>query len=221
MDLITQGLLGATLAQTAASMGRKVLIVDADLRRPSVHKVLGIENNRGLMDAILFQRGFANALDTPVESLIQKSPLHENLSVLTTGAVPPEPPAVLASQAMQELVEQVGDSFDLVIYDTPPLLGFADAPLLASQTQGLLLVVGLDRVKRSQLSQVLDDLRLSKIPTLGVVANLAQVQLTKSLSSYYQYYAPEDSQPSPQQQPAQSWSQHISRLVSQFIPGKR
>jgi capsular exopolysaccharide synthesis family protein len=167
------------LAQAAAAMGQKVLLVDTDLRRPSVHRLLGLENSRGLSDLI--------ALDLPLEETIQRLNLHRNLFVLTAGRIPPDPPILLASEAMQRLRSNAHETFDLIIYDTPPLVGLADSPLVASQSQGMLMVIGLEKVKRFQVEQALEELRVSGIPVLGVVANGDKAQV-KTQYTYYGYY---------------------------------
>ncbi|MGJ3251809.1 MAG: GumC family protein [Elainellaceae cyanobacterium] len=175
------------LAQAAAAMGQRVLIVDADLRRPSVHKLLGMENSQGLMDLV--------AMNLPLEDVIQQSVFYKNLFVLSAGHPPPDPPTILASNAMQTLSERIQGAFDLVIYDTPPLIGFADSFLTASQSQGLLMVVGLEKIKRAQLEQGVEEIKVAGIPVLGIVANRSEEQAITSYS-YYQYYthqAPEHS----------------------------
>ncbi len=167
------------LAQAAAAMGQNVLLVDADLRRPSIHRLLGLDNHHGLADLI--------ALDLPLEETVQRSTLHRNLFILTAGQPPPDPPIILASSAMQRMRHKAQEAFDLIVYDTPPLIGFADSFLVTSQSQGLLMVVGLERVKRFQIEQALEELRVSGIPILGAVANGDQTQTTTTYN-YHQYY---------------------------------
>jgi capsular exopolysaccharide synthesis family protein len=152
------------LAQAAAAMGQRVLLVDADLRHPSLNARLKLINDWGLTHLLA-----SNSLD--FNSAIQRSPLEDNLFVLTAGLSPPDPIKFLASQKMQALMEQLEAAFDLVIYKAPSLIGFADTYLLSAQTNGLLLVAGLGTLKRSLLKQALDELRVSGTSILGVVAN--------------------------------------------------
>ena len=156
------------LAQAAAAMGKKVLLVDADLRRPSLHHRLGLINMEGLTDLI--------ALDLDFRSVIQQSPfaLENNLFILTSGSLTQDPIRLIASQKMQELANQLHNVFDLVIYDSPSLLGIADAHLLATYTDGVLLVTGLGTSKSASVEQALDELRISGTPVLGAVANSAK-----------------------------------------------
>ena len=163
------------LARAAAAMGQQVLLVDADLRRPQVHEMLGLPNWQGLHNAI--------ADDVDVKKLIVRSPRDENLFVLTSGPVPPDPTKVLSSRKMQHLMAALSNHFDLVIYDTAPLLGLADANLLAAHTKGLMLVVGLHQTEREALLLAFEDLKMAGIPLLGMVANN-----DKGSRYYYQSY---------------------------------
>ena len=168
------------LAQAAAAMDRQVLLIDADLRRPQVHRWIGIENNEGLSNVL------ATGLD--IEEAIIKVPQQENLSVITAGDIPPDPTRLLSSQKMYSLMEQLKNSrkYDLIIYDTPPILGFADGRILSSHTDGVILVVRIGKTDRSLLKQNIDNIKMSNVPVLGVVAN--QVNRTNSSYHYYNHY---------------------------------
>jgi polysaccharide biosynthesis transport protein len=164
------------LAQAAAAMGQRVLLVDADLRRPSLQRRLNLSQAKGLTDVI--------AADLKYEQAIQKIPWENNLFFLPAGSIPPESTRILASKAMQQVVEKSRAEFDLVIYDVPPLLGFADAHLLSGQTDGILLVTRLGQLKRSLLEQTLENLKIASVPILGVVVNDSKEKLPDS----YRYY---------------------------------
>ncbi|MBW4516487.1 MAG: polysaccharide biosynthesis tyrosine autokinase [Timaviella obliquedivisa GSE-PSE-MK23-08B] len=155
------------LAQAAAAMGQRVLLVDTDLRCPRVHEYVGLPNKGGLIDVLAGQMDLKGA--------IQRSLVEPNLFVLTAGAVPPDPTRLLSSQRMHHLMMQVNNNFDLVIYDAPPLLGFADAHLMATHTHGVMLVSQLGRLKRSLAEQALEQLRVSSIPVLGMVIQSHEV----------------------------------------------
>jgi len=175
------------VAQAAAAMGQRVLIVDADMRRPQLHARMGLSNMRGLSNIL------ASGLSP--DEVIQLA--DANLSVLTAGQIPPDPTKLLSSHRMASLIEQFESSFDLVLYDTPPLLGLADATLIASHTDGLVLVVGLGKTDRSAFTTVLDHLKLSACPLLGLVAN-GITQSSNYANGYYYYKSyynqrPEDS----------------------------
>lgn len=155
----------AYLAQAAAAMDQRVLLVDTDLRFPRLHDYLNLSNERGLIDVL--------SEDLPLTEALQRSPVEPNLYILTTGSIPPDPTRSLSSQKMQRLIEQARKQFDLVIYDAPPLLGFADAYLVAAQTNGVILVAELGKLKRSLLEQMLEQLRVSSTPVLGMVVQKA------------------------------------------------
>jgi capsular exopolysaccharide synthesis family protein len=151
------------LAQTAAAIGQRVLLVDADLRHPKIHTKLDLPNFQGLSDAI--------STDISLNDVIQKSPLDENLFVLTAGTPSIDPIKLLSSKKMHSLMEQFQDFFDLVIYDTPPLVGLADGSIVAAQTDGLIMVVSIAKTDRSMVTKALEGLKISSTPVLGVVAN--------------------------------------------------
>lgn len=168
------------LAQAAAALGQRVLLVDTDLRRPKVHEQLGLVNTSGLTNAI--------SSDLEVERLIQQSPGERNLFILTAGQIPPDPTKLLSSQKMQNLMGQFKVAYDLVIYDTPPLVGLADTKLIASKTDGIIMVVRLGKTKRSVLSQALEGIKVFSVPVLGMVINGSREQT--SLTDPYYHYQP-------------------------------
>lgn len=154
------------VAQAGAAMGQKVLLVDANFRTPHVHQCLGLPN----------QKGLANILAEQLDALgcIQQSTF-PNLSILTAGSLTPNSPQQLASSHMQQIVAQLETEFDLIIYDTPHLLGLSDTSFLTAYTDGLLLVVGIRKTKRSVLMQVLTGLQIFQLPIVGVVVNHPQI----------------------------------------------
>ncbi|TAE60388.1 MAG: polysaccharide biosynthesis tyrosine autokinase [Nostocales cyanobacterium] len=165
------------LAKIAAALGKRVLLVDGDLRRPQVDRLSGLNNFLGLSNVL--------TSNMPVEQVIQQLPDMTSLSVITAGSAPPDPARLLSSDKMKQLMEYLSENFDLVIYDAPPMLGLVDARLLAPQTDGMLLVVRIDKTDKSALMQLQDSLRNSPINVLGVVANGDKQKLT----SYNYYYS--------------------------------
>lgn len=151
----------AALAQAAAALGQRVLLVDSDLRQPQLHEYLNLENTRGLTDIVSGSASF--------QEVVQRSPVEPNLSILTTGTIPPDPTRSLSSRKMKQLMEQVQTSYDLIIYDMPPLLEFADVYLIASQTNGIILVAELGKLKRSLVGQAFEQLKVANTSVLGVV----------------------------------------------------
>ena len=151
------------LAQTAATMGKRVLLVDTDLRKPTLHKRLNIRNDKGLSDLIS-----GSATKTEV---LQKVMPFIDLHVITAGTMPPDPVKLLASKRMALLMKQLEEQFDLIVYDTPPLFGLADATLITPNTDGLILVSHVNKCDRNILKRIMDNISFTKVPVLGLVVN--------------------------------------------------
>jgi len=154
---------GFSLAKTAAIMGKKVLLVDCDLRKSKIHKLSQLNNLWGISSLI--------SSDIDVNQVIQEMPGLNGLSVITAGPVPPDPARLLSSDKMSQMMNYFSENFDLVIYDTPPLSGLVDARLVAVNTDGVMLVVRIDKTDKSALKQLVDTLKASPINLLGVVVN--------------------------------------------------
>ncbi|MEA5466517.1 GumC family protein [Leptothoe sp. PORK10 BA2] len=175
------------LAQTAATMGKRVLLVDADLRRPKVHKRLGLKNVKGLSDLLA-----GNASGTEV---LQKAMPFIHFYAIGAGTIPPDPVKLLSSKRMRLFMKRLEKEFDLIVYDTPPLVGLADATLIAPHTDGLILVSRVNYCDRNILEHAMDNIGFTNIPVLGVVAN--GISTTGNGYKYYSYgYGPQPEEPS-------------------------
>ncbi|MEH2250278.1 GumC family protein [Nostoc sp.] len=161
------------LAQIATAMGQRVLLVDADLRKPTIHDRSALNNLWGLSNLI--------STNLPVGEVIRKVPSMSQLSVITAGPIPPDPTKLLSSQKMKQLMADFHNSFDLVIYDVPPLVGLADASLIIPHTDGLLIVVRIEKTNSSMLKVALDNLKISRLNILGIVGNAQKSRI----NSYY------------------------------------
>ncbi|NEO19267.1 MULTISPECIES: polysaccharide biosynthesis tyrosine autokinase [unclassified Moorena] len=168
------------LALAAAAMGQKVLLVDGNLRFPQIHQKMDLPNLWGLSDVI--------SSEIKVDDVIQRSPLEENLSVLTAGQISPDPTRLLNSQKMHNLVQYLKERFELVIFDTPPLLGLADARLLEPNTNGILMVVGLGKANQVLFKEALSELRIAHSTVLGIVANGLKGYTTGAYDYYHHYF---------------------------------
>lgn len=164
------------LAQSASAMGQRVLLVDADMRLPQVHLRLNLPNEQGLSNVI--------STNLPIYEVIQRSPISDNLFVITSGQIPPDPIKLLSSKKMLNIMAELRQEFDIVIYDTPPILGLADSSIIATHTAGIIVVVRMAKTDRSVVKQALDSLKLSRANVLGIVAN----GVRKHSSSAYNYY---------------------------------
>jgi polysaccharide biosynthesis transport protein len=151
------------LAEIAAAMGQRVLLVDADLRQPVVHTRSDLNNLWGLSNLI--------STNLPMANVIQQLPSMSRLSIITAGPIPPDPTKLLSSEKMKRLMADFHHNFDLVIYDAPPALGLADASVLAPNTDGILVVVRLDKTESSLVKRTLDNFKTSRLNVLGIVSN--------------------------------------------------
>lgn len=163
------------LAIAMAQAGQTVALIDADLRRPRVNEYLGLERNAGLTTALIGQ--------TDVNDLMQPWG-DDQLYVLTSGQIPPNPSELLGSEEMKKLILRLEHAFDAVIIDAPPLLPVTDAAVLAQQVGGVVLVVGSSRVKVPDLQKSLNALEMVSADLLGVVVNLLP---TKGVDAYSHY----------------------------------
>ncbi len=154
------------LTKTLSEMGQRVLLIDADLRKPQLHHRLGINNLRGLSNVLTDE-------STHWKQALQSIDGYEGWAVMTAGRRPPDPTRLLTSKRMNQLVEEIESSgeFDLILFDTPPVLGLADAVLVAEHCDGLMLLVSLDQVDRSLPKECVNRIRTSGGPLLGVVTN--------------------------------------------------
>lgn len=177
----------ANLAVVMAQSGMSTILVDADLRRPTLHKKFNLPN-AGLTTALLAEQGQS------IQDFLQETSV-ENLRVLTSGSIPPNPAELLVSSRMKQLIKTLEAEADILLFDTPPALAVADAAILASQVGGIVLVVDAGRTRRSLLKRAVEALERTGTPILGVVIN----RLTARTGGYYyyqyyqQYYASEGS----------------------------
>lgn len=167
--------LGIALAQA----GKRVVLVDADLRRPSIHKFFQMTNDRGL-SSLLLPDGAS------LEHVLRPTGI-EGLSILTSGVIPPNPSELLASPKMQELIEQLRTKNDMIIFDTPPVLVVADTVILAKRVAGVVFVVEGGRTRSEVFRRATDTMRQVGVKIFGAVINKVDARRT---SYYYEgYYA--------------------------------
>jgi capsular exopolysaccharide synthesis family protein len=157
-----KSLMVSNLALSMAQSGKKVLVIDADCRRPRVHKIFNLSNERGL----------TTVLSQPMEwkDVIQAAPV-EGLWLMPSGPVPPNPAELLSSPRFGSLLEAVRPHFDYVIVDTPPLLAVTDPCVVASHVDGLVLVIRLTRQGRPKAERACEILKSLNVKVLGVVVN--------------------------------------------------
>jgi len=156
----------ANLAGVCANGYRQVLLVDSDLRKPTQHAYFGVSNAVGLAQALRPPRlGEDNSQEVTVQQV------QPGLDILTSGPVPPSPPDQLASDTMAQLVQFVRAKYDLIIFDSPPVLTVADAVVLARYVDGVVLVVKAAHTRRDQAGEAIKKLTRANTKLLGVVLN--------------------------------------------------
>lgn len=167
----------ANLAITTALMGVKTLLVDADLRRPVVHSLFGLEREPGMINML--------AEKLPLEKVVRPSGI-ESLDILTCGAIPPNPSELLNTQRMRDLIALLSSKYDLVLFDSPPVLTVTDTCVLGSRVEGVVLVVNSHATDRRALNRAKILLSNVKANILGAVLN--RIEISSLVGSYDYYY---------------------------------
>ena len=171
-----------TLINTAISLsqtGARVLIIDGDMRKPRIHKVFDNGNGIGLSN---FLSGNAK-----LWSVIRKTEI-QNLYYIPAGSVPPNPAELIASNLFREMMQALGERFDHIVVDCPPVIGFADSIILSSMVDGVILVVLSGKTPRMALQRAKDALLQVNAKILGVVINRVNIHNSEYSDYYYRYY---------------------------------
>ncbi len=167
------------LALALTELGGRVLVVDADLRKPKIHKMGKITNEKGLSEIITdHEQSWAEVVQT----------ITENLDVITAGANVANPIALLRSQRMSELLKEWEEAYDYALIDTPPIGAMADAQSLVHQVDGVMLVTGINKVTQKAISNTLEVLQNSNCNLIGFIANMVEKDLDYYSYSYYSHY---------------------------------
>ncbi|HEY3376864.1 MAG TPA: polysaccharide biosynthesis tyrosine autokinase [Armatimonadota bacterium] len=152
----------ANLAATIALSGKRVLLMDCDMRHPSIHLIYGLDNARGLSTILQGEATF--------EECLQQSGV-EGLDILPAGITAPHPPELLASPSMGQLLEELRERYDCVLLDSTPMINLSDGTILAALVEGAIVVVSSDRTRQPELQTALRTLEQVGVPILGLVHN--------------------------------------------------
>lgn len=171
-----KSLTSANLAVVFAQEGKKVLLVDSDMRKPTTHYTFHTSNTTGLSSVLTRQ--------TTAEKTIRTTGV-EGLDLLTCGPIPPNPTELLSSKSMDELLLLLTDLYDLVIFDAPPILSVADGQILGNKCDGTILVINSGNTAKNMGLKAKEVIESSNSRIIGAVLN--NFKLTKD-SSYYHYY---------------------------------
>jgi capsular exopolysaccharide synthesis family protein len=166
------------LATALALGGSRVLLIDADMRRPGLHQIMGVENTIGLSHLLVGQARVREAVQRTSEP---------NLFVITAGRTPPNPSELLASERMKSFIANLGQGpFEWIVFDTPPVLAVTDAVVLAGLVSAVVFVVGSEMTRRVHAERALTTLRAGKPKSIGVVLN--RVDFDRNKYYYSRYY---------------------------------
>jgi tyrosine-protein kinase Etk/Wzc len=186
-------LTASNFAIAAAQSGIKTLLVETDLRLPAVHRIFGIKRDPGFSDCLIGTRKWTDVMRGTTDFLmsavsmdkILQSPGIENLRVITSGPIPPNPVDLFNSLELKKIFSEMTRQFELVVLDCPPILLFADALITGTNTSGVIIVYRVGKMARGALKRAKDQLTNVKIPVLGVIVN----DITASdMEPHYGYY---------------------------------
>lgn len=168
------------LAVILSTLGNRVLLVDADMRKPTVHKLAGLSNKVGLSTAL--------ATPSPWQDLIQAGDDDDRLHILTSGSIPPNPMLLLESNKMAALLQEWRQEYDYVLVDTPPVIGITDAQCLTSKVDTFILVAAINRSTRSGISRALEILETARANVSGLLINMIGSSDSEYHYGYYDRY---------------------------------
>lgn len=165
----------SNLAVVLAQQGKQVLLVDADLRKPTIHYVFNVSNRDGLTNILMKE---INLVEAIIKTHVP------NLEVITSGSIPHNPSELLNSIAMEQVLEELAEIYDYIIFDTPPILLVTDSQIMANKCDGVVMVVASRKSKKDRALKAKDLLEKAKAKLLGVVVNGVETQK----GDYYGYY---------------------------------
>lgn len=172
----------SNLAVAYAQSERRTLLIDADLRKPTAHHTFNLSNRLGLTTVISQQCTLSDAIQTTIVP---------NLDIITSGTIPPNPAEMLSSNRMTAVIEQLRERYDIILMDTPPLLAVTDAQIVATKSDGAILVVEHGKVRRDIAKKAIHNLQAVGARILGVVLNNVKRKAHEE-AYYYYYYGAQD-----------------------------
>lgn len=190
------------LAITMAQMGQKTLLVGANMRRPSIYRIFGIEKEPGLTDVILGNRQWQEVVKTIADVLmgrfemedITMAPGLDNLNIIECGSIPPNPSELLSSPKMQTFIKEAREHFDIILIDSPPVLPVADAAILAPFVDGVYIIYQVGKIGRGALRRAKVHIEASRGSVWGIILNDIKAEISgySTYSQYYSHYYAED-----------------------------
>lgn len=200
----------SNFAMTMAQIGKKVLLVDGDMRKPMINRVYGIEREPGLSDVILGNYNWDEVIKTDtdimmgemgMEDITTTAPGINNLNIITSGLIPPNSTELLNSAKMSEILSQMKEAYDIVLFDSSPVLPSTDAVILAAKVDGVVMVYQVGQIARGALKRAKTQLDNAKATVIGVILNGLKPETGRDYKDYgyygyyYSYGAEEELQP--------------------------
>jgi capsular exopolysaccharide synthesis family protein len=176
-----------TLLNIAIAMAQnkqRVIVIDCDMRKPRIHKILGISNKSGLAEYLMD----GNNIEDYINRIFKL-----NIDVMTSGKIPSNPSELLHSNVMKEMVEFLEKKYDYVLFDSPPVVPVTDAVVMSSYIEGAILVVSSGKVSVDMVKKAKESLEASGVNLIGAVLNRIPVNNSKEYKSYYYYYEESES----------------------------
>ena len=169
----------SNLAVVMAQAGNRVALVDADLRKPIQHKIFDVDNRQGLTSVLLREVEAEKAMHNG---------LVENLHVLTSGPIPPNPAEILGSERARQVLQQLLDEYDYVFIDSPPILAVTDSAILSTIVDGVVLVVNYAVTRNELAREAVEQFKKANARIIGVVLNQVKMESSDYKNYYYYYY---------------------------------
>ncbi len=195
-------IVSVNLAITMAQAGMKTLLIGSDMRKPMIARVFGVEQTPGLSEILLGNCPWREAVQTVTDLIVGKMALEEvlltpgldNLHLIPAGSIPPNPAELVESKRLKDFIEEAKSGYDLILVDTPPILSTADAAILGSKMDGVLLVYRLGTVSRGLLKRSTAQLEQVNCRMLGVILNGMKPEVSPDFQNfkYYNYYSQGD-----------------------------
>lgn len=191
-------LVSINLAIAMAQAGTRTLLIASDMRKPKVSRIFGVEMTPGLTDILMGNHPWRNTVKTVTDIIMGKmgldqvmmTPGLDNLYLVTSGAIPPNPAELIESKRMAEFIEQAKEEYDLIIFDTPPILSTADAAIMGAKMDGVLIVYRVGSVSKGLLKRSTTQLEQVKSNIMGVILNGMKPEVSPDFQDfkYYKYY---------------------------------
>jgi len=213
------------LAMTMAQTGKRVLLVESDIRKPMVSRTFGIDREPGLTDVLLGNYEWRDIIRTVTDIMTGKmgmedimlTPGIDNLNIITSGTIPPNPSELLSSQRMEEFISQVREEYEVVLFDSTPTLTAADSIIMGSKLDGVIIVYQVGKVGRGALRRTKVQLDNVNAKVLGVILNGLKAEISPDFSDfrYDRYYSYGEEEKTPSK--PKSWYQRAKQKLRDVI----